>query len=113
MIEICTNQLGPFLVKNGRMGEAEEVYRTAVGLLARFPASELVADDRRDLTDTCYRNLVRLLKNGNRSDEAKAMICDWLDLRRKSVDKLLELKPKSAAEHNALGDALVRFRPLG
>ena len=41
VIEICTDQLGPFLVKNGRMSEAEEVYRTAVGLLRASPSTSL------------------------------------------------------------------------
>ncbi len=110
VIETCTDQFGPFLVKNGRMGEAEEVYRGAVYLLARLPASELVADDRRDLTDTCYGNLVRLLKSSNRPQEATAVFGEWVDLRRKSFTKSLEQNPKSA-EPFRRGSGSVR--PLG
>jgi tetratricopeptide (TPR) repeat protein len=109
VIETCTDQIGPFLVKNGRVSEAEEVDRTAVGLLARIPVNELVTEDRFNLTDTCYGTLVRLLKNGNEPQKATALIRAWLDVHRKSVDRILELKPKSAAEFDNLGNALVQL----
>ena len=95
-IGTCANQLSPLLAAKGRAREAEENYRKAVGLLASLPASELVADDRRDLTDTCYGNLIRLLKTSNRPQEATAVFREWVDLRRKAFTKMLELNPKSA-----------------
>jgi tetratricopeptide (TPR) repeat protein len=76
--------------------------------LASLPASELVADDRRDLTDTCYGNLVRLLKSSNRAQEATAVFRAWVDLHRTSFTKSLEQNPKSAEAQNHLGEALAR-----
>jgi tetratricopeptide (TPR) repeat protein len=90
------------------MGEAEEAYRGAVDLLARFPASELVADDRRDLTDTCYGALVRFLKSSHRPQEATAGFREWVDLRRKTFTKSLAQNPKSAEAQNRFGEALAR-----
>jgi len=102
------NQLSPLLAAKGRAREAEENYRQVVGLLASLPASELVADDRRDLTDACYGNLIRLLKTSNRPQEAKAVFGEWVDLRRKAFTKMLEQNPKSADAQNSFGEALAR-----
>jgi eukaryotic-like serine/threonine-protein kinase len=92
--------LADLLSGNKRTTEAEEPYREAAGLLASLPASELVADG--DLTDTCYGNLVSLLRKSNRAQEATAVLRAWLDLRRKTFDKILELNPKGAGAHNNL-----------
>jgi tetratricopeptide (TPR) repeat protein len=102
------NQLSPLLTAKGRAREAEENYREAVGLLASLPASELVTDDRRDLTDTCYGNLIRLLKSSNRPQEATAVFREWVDLCRTSFTKSLERNPKSAEAQNSFGEALAR-----
>jgi tetratricopeptide (TPR) repeat protein len=102
------NQLSPLLTAKDRGREAEENYREAVGLLASLPASELVADERRDLTDLCYGNLVRSLKSSNRPQEATAVFGEWLDLRRKAFTKMLEQNPKSADAQNSFGEALAR-----
>ncbi len=109
VIGTCTYQLGPLLAANGRARESEELCREAVGLLASLPASELVADDRRDLTDACYGNLIRLLKSSNRAQEATAVFRAWVDLRRKTFTKSLEQNPKSAEAQNHLGEALARL----
>ena len=103
------NQLSPLLTAKGRAREAEENYREAVGLLASLPASELVADDRRDLTDACYGNLIRLLKSSNRPQEATAVFREWVDLHRKTFTKNLEQNPKSAEAQISLGQALARL----
>jgi tetratricopeptide (TPR) repeat protein len=108
-IGIYANQLSPLLTAKGHPRESVENYRQAVGLLASLPASELVADDRRDLTDLCYGNLVRLLKSSNRAQEATAVFRAWLDLRRKTFTKSLEQNPKSAEAQNHLGEALARL----
>jgi tetratricopeptide (TPR) repeat protein len=108
VISTCTYQLGPLLAERGHTHEAEEVYRTTAELLTSLPLNELVAENRRNLTDTCYGNLVRLFKNGKRSDEAKAVIRAWLDVRGKTLANILEMKPKSAAEYENLGNALVQ-----
>ena len=102
------NQLSPLLTAKGRAREAEENSREAVGLLASLPAGELVADDRRDLTDACYGNLIRLLKTSNRPQEANVVFREWVDLRRKSFTKMLEQNPKSADAQNSFGEALAR-----
>jgi eukaryotic-like serine/threonine-protein kinase len=107
-ISTCTYQLSPLLTAKGRAREAEENYREAVGLLASLPAGELVADDRRDLTDLCYGNLIRLLKISKRPQEATAVFGAWVDLRRKSFTKMLEQNPKSADAQNSFGEALAR-----
>ncbi len=109
VIGTCTYQLGPLLLENGRRADAEKMFREAVGLLASLPASELVADDRRDLTDTCYGNLIRLFKTSNRPQQATAVFRAWVDLRRKSFTKILEQKPKSAEAQNSFGEALARM----
>ncbi|HEV3298221.1 MAG TPA: protein kinase [Planctomycetaceae bacterium] len=97
-----TYQLGPLAEAGSRTHEAEESYRNAADLLTKLPVTELVADDRRNMTDTCYGNLVSLLRKNNRAQEATAVIRAWLDLRRKTFTKILEQNPKSAAAHNNL-----------
>ncbi|HEV8071946.1 MAG TPA: tetratricopeptide repeat protein, partial [Planctomycetaceae bacterium] len=97
-----TYQLGPLAEAGGRTHEAEESYRNAADLLTKLPVTELVADDRRNMTDTCYGNLVGLIRKSNRAQEATVVIRAWLDLRRKTFTKILEQNPKSAAAHNNL-----------
>jgi eukaryotic-like serine/threonine-protein kinase len=104
-----TYELGPLLAKNGRTREAEKVYRTAIDLLTALPVTELVADDRRGMADTCYANLIRLLQDNHRLQDATAVMGARLDLRRKIFAKIVEQNPKSAAAYYNLGDALARF----
>ncbi len=109
VIEICTNQLGPFLRKIAGWVKPTSFTVQRSACWRSLPASELVADDRRDLTDTCYGNLVRLLKSRNRPQEATAVFREWVDLRRKAFTKSLAQNPKSAAAQHRFGDALARL----
>ncbi|HEV8069049.1 MAG TPA: hypothetical protein VGP76_15030, partial [Planctomycetaceae bacterium] len=101
-----TYRLAPMAEASGRIQEAVENYRNAANLLRDVPVTELVADDRRDAADTCYGNLVRLLKNSNRPQEATPVLRAWLDLHRKTLTKILELNPKDAGAHNNLAWSL-------
>ena len=97
-----TYRLAPMAEAGGRIQEAEENYRNAAKLLRDVPVTELVADDRRNAAETCYGNLVGLLRKNNRPQEATPVLRAWADLQGKTFTKILEQNPKSAVLHNNL-----------